>query len=113
LRQSIRALSTVDRSHRHQNPHLRRNLNHDWLQNVRLSPERSGRLPFKDIRRRKEAGKIPTDDLICSVAFDSFGAGIPTGDPTLEVHRKDGVVLDSIEEHPISLFACAESLLHS
>ena len=51
-----------------------------------------------------------TDNLIGCVTFDSFGAGIPTKNPALRVHHENGIVLDSIEEHPISFFAFSECL---
>src|SRR6202035_4003683 len=63
-----------------------------------------------DIFRREEAGKVPADNLIGCVTFDSFGAGIPTENPALRVHHENGIVLDSIEEHPISFFAFSERL---
>ena len=51
-----------------------------------------------------------TDNLIGCVAFDSFGAGIPTEDAALGVHHENGIVLDPVEEHPISFFAFSERL---
>jgi len=51
-----------------------------------------------------------TYNLIGCVTFDSFGASVPTENTALRVHHKDGVVLDSIEEHPISFFAFSERL---
>jgi hypothetical protein len=58
-----------------------------------------------DIFRRKETGKVVNDNLIGSVTFDSFGTGIPTDNPALRVHHEDGVVFDSVEEHPILFLA--------
>ena len=60
------------------------------------------------IFRRKEAGEIPTDDLVGSITLDSFGAGIPTDNAPPRVHHEDRVVLDSVEEHPITLLAFSE-----
>jgi len=51
-----------------------------------------------------------TDNLIGCVTLDSFGAGIPTENPALGVHHVNGIVLDPIEEHPISFFAFSERL---
>jgi hypothetical protein len=58
-----------------------------------------------DVFRRKEAGKVMADYLIGCVPFDSFGAVIPTENPAPCVHQKNGVVLNSIEEHPKLFFA--------
>jgi hypothetical protein len=44
------------------------------------------------------------------VTFDSFSSGIPTENPALGVHHKNGIGLDSIEEHLISFFAFSERL---
>src|ERR1700687_2435943 len=63
-----------------------------------------------DVFRRIEAGKVMTDNLIGCVTFDSFGPGIPTENPALGVHHKNGIVLDSIEEHLISFLAFSERL---
>ena len=51
-----------------------------------------------------------TDNLIGRVTLNSFGAGIPTENSALRVHHKNGVVLNSIEKHPISFFAFSQRL---
>jgi hypothetical protein len=65
----------------------------------------------RDIFRRKEAGKVVTNNLVGCVTFDPFGTGIPTDNLAPRVHHEDGVVMDSIEEQPISFFAFSEFVL--
>ena len=64
-----------------------------------------------DIFRRKEAREVVTDNFIGFVSFDTFGAGVPTDDPSLWVQREDRVVLDFIEKDPIFFFALPERVL--
>ena len=51
-----------------------------------------------------------TDNFVRFVALDAFGTGIPTDYLALRIHHKDRVVLDSVEEHPISFFTLSERL---
>ena len=48
------------------------------------------------------------DNLFGCVTFDSFGAGIPTDNLSSRVQHYNRVVLDSVEEYPIFLFAVPE-----
>src|ERR1700735_151249 len=64
-----------------------------------------------DIFGRKEAGKVLTNNLVGSVALNSFSTGIPTDNLASRIHHKDCVILDSIEKQSISFFAFPESLL--
>src|ERR1700710_1509029 len=65
-----------------------------------------------DFFRREEAGKVVTDNLIRAVTFGLFGTDIPTYHLAHRVHHKDGVVLDSVEKHPISVFALSQGVLY-
>src|ERR1700722_4478882 len=61
-----------------------------------------------DICWREKAREIAADNLISAVALDSLGTGIPTEDLAPRIHAEDGVILDSVEEHPVSFFAFPE-----
>jgi hypothetical protein len=50
-----------------------------------------------------ETIKIAPDIFIGGVAFDSFGAGVPPHNYTLSVQHEDGVVLNSVVKHLISV----------
>ena len=69
-----------------------------------------GPAPF-NIFRRTDAGKVVTDNLIGSVPFNKLSPGIPTDNPALRIHHKNGVALDSVEEHPVIFFALSERVL--
>ena len=64
-----------------------------------------------DIFRREEAGKVVTDNLFGGVAFHALGSGVPADHLALGVQHEDGVVLHSVEQHPVFLFAVPQSFL--
>ena len=65
-----------------------------------------------DIAEGKEAGEIAPNDLVGRIAFDALGAGIPADDLAARVHQVDRMILDTVEEHPIAIFALPELLFH-
>src|ERR1700736_197440 len=42
---------------------------------------------------------MTTDDLVCLVAFDPFGANIPVDDKPVLVEHEDSVVGDALDKH--------------
>jgi len=74
-------------------------------------PEYFLRSTLLDIFGREKTGEVLANNLIGSISLYSFGTGIPTEDLALWVHHEDGIVLDSIEEHPISFFALSKGIL--
>ena len=63
-----------------------------------------------DVFRGKETGKIAPDNLFRAVALDALRPGIPTHNPALRVQHENGVVLDSVEQHPVLFFAVPQRL---
>ena len=63
-----------------------------------------------DVFRGKETGKVAPDNLFRTVALDALRPGIPAHNPALRVQHKDGVVLDSVEQHPVLFLAVPQRL---
>ena len=66
--------------------------------------------PRLDVFRGKETGKIAPDNLFHTVALDALRPGIPTHNPALRVEHENGVVLNSVEQHPVLFFAVPQRL---
>ena len=53
--------------------------------------------------RRVEAREMLADDLVCLVALEALGAGVPGTDPTFGVEQVDGVIADARNEQLLAL----------
>ena len=63
-----------------------------------------------DVFRGKETGKVAPDNLFRAVALDALRPGIPAHNLALRVQHENGVVLDSVEQHPVLFFAVPQRL---